>query len=224
MRFLILLFFFVAVQSLFSQEDKTIRYIEVGMFEDRLDVYQSTYKNIQAVDIIEKPIFIAAHYYPHLKEINIEFRERKMKMTMMARPSVCFLFQKKENRKYVIIVNNDSINRAPRIVQNMSINMQVGVIGHEYAHITDYEHMNSLQIIKYGLQYLFKKQRRIIEYRTDSIAIAHGLGWQIHHFATYINNSEEISERYKKYKHSIYLRPKQIADIIERHKEKKLNL
>lgn len=142
---------------------------------------------------------------------------------MAARPSIWFLFQKRDNRKYKIIVNSDSINKAPRIIQNMSLNMQVGVIGHEFAHITDYQTMNSLQIIKFGFSYLFKNQRKAIEHRTDSIAIAQGLGWQIYDFSSYINNSKKISKKYKKYKRSIYLRPKQIANIILQQKDKGLN-
>jgi hypothetical protein len=210
----IFLFISVFINYSCSQEKKSIRYIDNEMFSDSISIYKSLYQNIEEIDNFVKPIYIAAHYYPELIHAKIKFGQRRMKTSMAARPSIWFIFQKRENRKYKILVNNDSIHKAPRLIHNMSLNMQIGVIGHELAHIKDYSNMSSFHLFTYGFKYLFKNQRKLIEHKTDSIAIAHGLGWQIYDFASYINSSDKISKKYKKYKLNIYLRPKQIADII----------
>lgn len=98
--------------------------------------------------------------------------------------------------------------------ENLPFDARVGVLGHEMAHVTDYEKLSTIEIIFYGIRYFNRSQRRIIEYRTDSIAVAHGLGYQLQHFAEYVQSSS-ISDDYKSYKRDIYMTSEEIEVLMK---------
>lgn len=153
-------------------------------------------------------------YYPKLKNVNIKVRYGNIKTTMQCRPRWDFIFHKKEKRAYVMYVGNKIKNGNGISYKNLPLNAQIGVIGHELAHIIDYQTMNNLQICKFGLDYLNSQKKKEIENRVDLIAIHHGLGHQIQDFSKYVFEESGASFNYIKYKMKFYFGPNQIKEIL----------
>ncbi len=158
--------------------------------------------------------YTAIGYYPELKSVNIKVRYGKIKTTMQCRPRWDFLFHRKEKRSYVLYIGKKIKNGNGILYRNLPLNAQIGVMGHELAHIVDYQRMNNLQLCRFGFDYLTSKKKQEIENRIDLIAIHHGLGYQISDFSKYVFEESGASFRYIKYKMKFYFRPHQIREII----------
>lgn len=150
------------------------------------------------------PFQIASKYYPELNGVKIGIAFKSIKTSMAARPKGSFLFKPKDQRKYYIFINNGHKKVKGVRFEELSLNAQVGLVGHELAHIVDYESKSKWKIVKTGIGYLFKNPKKRLESEVDYIAIEKGLGWQIYDFYDYIQNSSECSSKYKKYKQDIY--------------------
>lgn len=163
---------------------------------------------------LEHTFMVALMFYPEFAETSIVVKRRNIKTTMQCRPSIGSFFKSKENRTYRIFVNNDSLGRDGVVFEELGFNAQVGIFGHELAHVLDYESKNNAQIAVMGLQYLNDRKRREIEQDIDMLAIQRGLGHQINDFAVYVFEESKASESYKAYKKRFYLQPMQIRDIL----------
>ena len=164
---------------------------------------------------IQSNFFTAIGYYPELKDINIKVRYGKIKTTMQCRPRWDFLFHKKENRSYVIYIGDNVKNDRSILYKDLPLNAQIGVIGHELAHIIDYRSMNNFQMVQFGIDYLIKAtKKKEIENRIDLIAIHRGLGYQIKDFSKYVFEDSGASFEYIKYKMRYYFNPNQINEIL----------
>ena len=118
-------------------------------------------------------------------------------------------------RAYDIFINND-INFEGILLDDVPFNAQIGVIGHEVAHIVDYEGRNILGIIQVGLNYLNDNRKRTYENRIDRMTIQRVLGWQLKDWAQYsMFDSPKASEDYKAFKRKIYLNPQQIIEEMQ---------
>lgn len=148
---------------------------------------------------------LALAHYPELKEIKIEFRYQKIKTSLAARPNNAFIFKRKMKRKFIVFINNDSLQENGILFDEVSLNAQIGVLGHELAHILYYKNKGSLAIIGNGICYGFKNFKRKFEQETDIRTIAHGLGWQLYEFYDLILNKSNSSPEYRAKVAAIYL-------------------
>lgn len=146
---------------------------------------------------------IALMHYPELKDVKITFKTKELSSTMAARPKGLNFFRRKGKRHYVILINNYPSVKVP--VDSVSFNAKVGVIGHELAHIADYENKSSLKLIANGIGYVSKKFRAKFERATDQCTIDHGLGWQCYDFSYYIYHYKHTPPEYLKYKKKVYM-------------------
>lgn len=129
---------------------------------------------------LEQQILIALSYFPELAETAIEFRVRHNKTPLSTRPSWTSVLKKKSDRHYIINISDSSTNSlSPILFNNLDFNAQIGVIGHELSHVADFMHKSSLGMLRIGLGNLSRKFLDKFEYKTDSICIAHGLGYQL---------------------------------------------
>jgi len=128
---------------------------------------------------------------------------------MSAYPSLSFLFKQKEKRKYYVAINNNPKFKGVKF-DELSFNAQVGIIGHELAHVFDYENKSRVGIFKTGIGYLCTKRKQKLESKIDYMAIERGLGWQIFDFSDYVLNRSDCCPKYKKYKEAIYFTPGEI--------------
>lgn len=158
-------------------------------------------------------IVTALSYYPELKEVAIDFRLAKIKTTMAAVPRIFSLVRKTDKRRFVIKINYSTRSGA-LLLNDLSFNAQVGVIGHELAHIVDYQTMRPGQIAKYGIDYLNINKRREIEARTDLIAVQHGLGWQLLAFGREVLDHPKVPIDYKNYKRDVYIQPYEMLFLL----------
>ena len=162
----------------------------------------------------ESACVLALSYYPELKGEKIHFIYGKGAYSMAARPAPLSLFGRRKNREYRVFINTASRNKG-LLLSELSFNAQVGVIGHELAHILDYTKKSSLRIILDGIGYASKKFRARFEKATDKEAIDRGLGWQVYDFCHKTHKAEKVPEIYKQYKLRIYMTPESIREYIQ---------
>lgn len=162
----------------------------------------------------ELPSLIALSYYPELENHFIRFQQKNIKTTMQCAPRMDFLFRRKANRVYRISIDNKVQNKKGLLLKDVPFNAQIGVIGHELAHVVDYNSKTKMGIVFFGIGYLFHKNRRQAENRVDEITIAHGLGYQVKDFSDFVLTNNELNERYLKYKRKFYYSPNQLLQVM----------
>ena len=156
---------------------------------------------------------IALSFYPELRNVEIHFKYSNEATTMACRPDLLSLI--KGRRIYYILINNRK-NFEGILLVDVPFNAQIGVIGHEIAHILDYEGRNILGIIKVGLDYLHNDSKSQFEQYVDKMTIFRGLGWQLYDWAQYsMYDSPKATEEYKMFKRDIYLQPQQIITTMD---------
>lgn len=160
----------------------------------------------------EKQTLTALSYYPELKDCQIEFIRSNIKTTMACRPTTSSL-TRRYNREYIITIDNNDEGQGITL-DNVPYNAQVGVIGHELAHIIDYENRSSTNIASIGLDYATGHYPTEFEKRVDKITINKGLGWQLYDWADFVLNKSKASSEYKEFKRQTYLIPEQIKQEI----------
>lgn len=159
---------------------------------------------------------VALSFFPKLKNTHISFVYKSINTTMQCKPKVNTILRDKENREYVITINNNS-NFKGVLLDEVPFNAQIGVIGHELSHVIDYENQNAKGIINRGFDYLSEEKKKEFEYYIDSLTITIGLGWQIYDWADFVLNKSKASEEYKCFKRRIYLTPEMIFNQINKN-------
>lgn len=156
---------------------------------------------------------IALSYYPELKEAHIEFRFQKTKSAHAARPDFWSIFKPKNKRKYIVFISPevDEHLECSRL-ENLNYNAQIGVLGHELAHIADYAQRDFYGILAFGIRYIFNKTIAKIETGTDISTIDHGLGYQLLAWSEAVHEMLEADGRGER-----YLKPDQIKKILSEH-------
>jgi len=172
--------------------------------------------NKQLPEEFEHSILAALIYYPDLEKSHINFNYRAITTTMAALPTAGSLFRKRDNRRYSIIINYKKNKRKVRLMENVTYEARVGVIGHELAHIVDYRNKNFFHIIGNGISYTISKNfRRNLEYKIDRITINRGLGEGLLAFRQYIEDESVTTERYRRFNEYIYMTSAEISQMIE---------
>ena len=161
----------------------------------------------------------ALAYYPQLKDTKIEFRFKKniKKSTMQARPTFGSFLKSRKNRHYVILISEKfKIADKEFLTRHIPDAIFIGWIGHELGHIMDYQNRSKLNLIWFGLKYLFS-QNHIVEAEraADSFAVAHGMEDYILKTKNFILNNADITQSYKDRIQKYYLSPEEIIELVE---------
>lgn len=159
-----------------------------------------------------EPLEFAAEKFPELKGVRIDIRRKKISTMMAARPKLDFLFRKKEARRYVIYITNHPEMNAGPIFEDMSTCAQTGVLGHELSHILSYRKMNNMQLLWFGVKYLFHRKK--IEAETDAMALKRGFGEELLEYTRFIYNSPHTNKRYLLKKKRHYLSVSEIQQML----------
>jgi hypothetical protein len=77
----------------------------------------------------------------------------------------------------------------PILFQNLPFNAQIGVIGHELGHVIEFSSMVMPKIVEHAASSVSSKYVDHFEYKTDSICIAHGLGYQLLEWSMYVRQT-----------------------------------
>jgi hypothetical protein len=154
-------------------------------------------------------------YFPQLKNTKIIFKEANISTTMSARPAIASLFVKKCNRKYIIRINNNYNQNGKITLDEAPLNAQIGVIGHELAHIDDYQKRSFIGILIRGLSYFSRNTKEKFEKAIDLETIKCGLGKNLYSWSHYVLHESDASLKYLLFKKKIYLSPEDIQPYIE---------
>lgn len=162
-------------------------------YKDSLDLYKkedTTHHNKIIPVEFKDAIQIALRFYLELSKTNIKFRIRKGRSPLAARPTFWAIFRKASKRKYIITISNSSNTKlTPILLKNLSFNSQVGVIGHELAHIDFYNSKGGIYFIGLALKHFSKRAIDKFEFDTDKSCVDHSLGFQL------LSWSKEVREK-----------------------------
>lgn len=192
-----------------------------------LNLYELHTKHTYPESIAEE-IKIALSHYPELAEVPIEFKFKSKirKSTMQAQPEFWSFFCNKSNRKYKVLISTSfKIGDSIFYTKNIPSNVLIGWFGHELGHIRDYQDRSGLNLIGFGLGYLFsEKAMKRAERSADSFAVAHGMATYILATKNFILNEANFSEIYKRRMKRFYLSPEEIMILVkEREEQAKLS-
>ena len=187
------------------------------MYSDSLELFETKFgHNKQIPENVKASALVALSCYPELAETNIQFKPKRIKYTMNARPKSGNIFKKKNNRKYVVLLNNEKGKNKGMTIDSLSFSVLVAWFGHELAHIYTYENMSNAQITSFTAKYLFSTNyKRKVERYTDYINIMRGLGKPTYNGLNYILNDESISPKYRRKKEKFYLSPDEVKCLWE---------
>lgn len=173
--------------------------------------------------LYESQILIALSYFPELKDTNIEFRLKKNNTPLSSRPNLLGLLQSSKKRKYIITISEvtNSILE-PILLKNLNFNAQIGVLGHELSHVSDYMSKGFGKMANLlWIEIFSKKQVDKFETRTDHICINHGLGYQLLDWSSsvrknlnieYWRGADNLQHMTKKER---YLNPETIIQVLK---------
>lgn len=144
--------------------------------------------------VYETQILITLSYFPELKNTAIEFRLKKTNTPLSSRPKFLGLLQSAKTRKYIITISESSNSKLePILLKNLNFNAQIGVLGHELSHVSDYMTKGFSKMTNLLLIEIFsKRQVDLFERNTDLICINHGLGYQLLDWSSSVRQNLKI--------------------------------
>jgi len=165
----------------------------------------------------------ALSFYPELKETKIQIRlKRNIKgSTMQARPTFWSLFTRKRNRKYLILVSETlQISDTTFTTEHLDSDILIGWLGHELGHIMDYRERSSLNLLWFGIKYLFSGSYiKEVERAADTYAVRANMERYILKTKRFILGRADISKRYKQKIKKYYLSPDEILALVKQREE-----
>ena len=157
---------------------------------------------------------VALSFYPELINTKITFKLADKES--IAKTTITFFSLFHTRDKHFIVYINDNKSRTGLLLKETSFNAQVGAIGHELAHVADFNKRSFLGMVKWGIKYISKKSRIKTERNTDISTIQHGLGMELYYFVDHALNHSTANDRYKKFKRQNYLSPEEILELTKR--------
>jgi len=142
---------------------------------------------------------IAYSAFPELKDVEIDMVLINGGAPMESRPELLTLFGPRKNRRYVVLLNNEQPSYfEPILLRSLPFDAQVGILAHELGHIVYYDQLNTLQLAKWGLEYLRNDDFRAKHERTtDLMPVYHGLGSQIYQYAYFVRRDSTCKAFYE---------------------------
>ena len=157
-------------------------------YENRLDDLRKICgSNKEFAEEYELAALIALAHYPELREVSIRFLVTDYFMPIAAPPRLKSLLGGKDKWQFDVVISTTSKkNREHLLLENIPFNEQIGIIGHELAHIADYRQRSFAQMLVLPLCILKPECRARYEQETDRRNIEHGLGWQRYYHSSYV--------------------------------------
>ena len=169
-------------------------------------------KNKTLLPKFEEVITIALQHFPELQNIKIQFIQKKwFHFTVASLIDRRSLFGPRAKRSYTIIINTQvPIEFDHGLFSKLPQKLQIGLLGHELAHVVDYQQRSFLQVVKILIFYLIPSRKQIFERSIDIIAIKHGMWTYLHGFYTHFTSKHP--HKTKKFMES-YLNDDQIRKL-----------
>jgi len=184
MKFATLIVVFLILSVNYTiQAQEIVQNFSANTFSDQeLNTLKVSYGKNKIIPILyETQILIALSYFPELKNTTIEFRLKKTNTPLSSKPKLLGFLQAAKMRKYIVTISEETNSKLePILFKNLNFNAQVGVLGHELSHVSDYMSKGFSKMANLLFIEIFsKKQVDKFESRTDRICINHGLGYQL---------------------------------------------
>jgi len=133
--------------------------------------------------------------YPELNQVPILFRFRRQTAPLTSRPRLLHIFKKPGRRTYVITLSRKTKKSIePILFHHLGYEAQIGVLGHELAHIATYEFLSAGELISLGFKMLNPRFVDGFEFRADQSCIDHGLGPQLQSWSIQVRERLDIPE------------------------------
>jgi len=127
--------------------------LKEGDFFDKVFSTKQVFKNIKGVPKqYEEVFYLTCSFYPELSDVTININYAPIPTTMQTQPMLRSMFSSRSNREYLISINSNK-NFEGILFEDIPYNAQVGIIAHELAHVLDFEHKNTLNLISTGLKF-----------------------------------------------------------------------
>lgn len=185
------LFFVTMIIAFSSSAQKITKEFTPNSFTDaQFDSLKNLYGKYKTIPApYQKQILIALSFFPELRPINIIFQVKHSYTPLSSKPTLASVVRGSRRRTYLITISDSTISLlTPILFKKLPFNAQIGVIGHEISHAFDFSQKSSFGLIRIGLGNLSERFLDRFEYRTDSICIAHGLGYQLLSWSIYVRN------------------------------------
>ena len=218
---LFILFLFISIAN--AQNIQTKLYKDSISNVDVTSLNKSFGQNKSFDSIYKNQILTALSYFPELKYTKIKFRLKNTNTPLSSRPTFWSLFKASKKRSYIVTISTKTNKHLESILfKNLNYNSQIGVLGHELSHISDYLKKDFFKMCNLlGIEFFSKCQVDKFESRTDLICINHGLGYQLLDWSMSIRENlkivnwrgaDNIDSKSKKER---YLNPQTILDQIK---------
>ncbi len=182
-------------------------------------------KTIPAV--IEKNVLTALSFYPSLKKTAIQFvfKQSIKSSVMQAQPVFSTLIASRKIRAYRINISAMfKLTHTAIPIHQLPDAIMIGWIGHELGHIMDYESRSNLDMIGFGIGYVFSADYvKKVERLADSYAVSHGLGNYLIETKRFILDHAELPQAYKDKIARLYVSPEDITEQVKKLEEQKLD-
>ncbi len=163
--------------------------------ESRMPDTSKILKNKEVPEEITYQVALALLHYPELQNVPIVFRFAGQTPPLTSRPKLLHVFKKAGKRTYVVTISNKTKKRvAPILFKNLDTKAQIGVLGHELAHIAGYEIMTSLELFALPFKLLSTTYVNRFELATDQSCIDHGLGDFLMHWSTTVRKKLGVDQ------------------------------
>ena len=186
--------------------------------DDTIIAAQPHVENKYIVPEFKTATQIALSYYPELYNVNIVFKYQKSNSPLSASVAFLSLFRQRDKRKYVIIISNQTrATLKPIQLNQLTLNAQVGVIGHELAHIATFNSKSFFYFVKLFFRHVSTKSIDNHEYQTDYTTIKHGLGYQLLSWSEQVRKNLHSNQwgGSNNPKRERYMNPKTIQKILD---------
>lgn len=190
----------------------SLRYASILMVHQYRYASMDTATNKDILPKFSKAIRIALEHFPELENISIRFVEKKrFHFTVASLIDRRSVFGPRNKRSYTIIINTEvPMEFDHGLFSKLPQKLQIGMLGHELAHVVDYQQRNIFQIIKILFFYLIPSRKQKFERSIDTIAITHHMGEYLHGFYTHFTSKHP--HKTKKFMES-YLDDDQINEL-----------
>jgi hypothetical protein len=183
-------------------------------------------QNKQIPRVIEQNVLIALSHYPELENTHIRFvfKQNIKGSIMQAQPVLSSIFKQRKERVYQINISAlFKLKHSAEPIHQLPDNILIGWIGHDLGHVMDYETRGKLNLVGFGISYVFSaKYRRQRELVADTLAVESGLGKYIIDTKRFILDQAELPAAYKEKIARIYLSPDAIVEQVRKLEEKKM--
>jgi len=191
--FIYLLIFLLQPFSLFSRTNFTnSQYTTLAFTNTSIS---QLFKQFDKIPVAWRaPVIAALNNFPELQHTHIIFRVRHVRSPLSTRPSWWSLLKRKNNRLYIVTISDSTIPKlSPILFKYMQDDARTGVAGHELSHVADFCKKNIWQMLRVGFGHLSNRYVDRFEFKTDSICIRHGLGYQLLAWSIFVRKALHLS-------------------------------